>query len=322
MGCLHLSSKHTKANWPSSFPVSYAEIASKGPKQSAEEVRSKPAPKPGCLILQLTNPLSAQAAAPQPPEVNPVLSESVATTATSTGSLVDVDTPSVHTVPADYAEQTIKTETQADRIQRESEADLKELRNKQEKQAARVIKEAKKEREQLEAKQREEEEEEEEESAEAEAHPTAKSKKAKRKDKKKEKKQAADKPKAEKESTKAGEVSKLTNAGASGVRRLDAWLAHRLLDPVVKRSSAKEGTVAEGGEYAPATGALALANAAAVVALSSWLGFRAWGLYDRGRLGLREAGVGLGILGVVGAFEGVLVRWAAGRFGSAPPARG
>ncbi|KAL2267926.1 hypothetical protein VTJ83DRAFT_5203 [Remersonia thermophila] len=243
----------------------------------------------------------------------------MATTATSTGSLVDVDLPSVHTVASDFAEQTIKTQTQADRIQREAEAHLKELRETQEREAAQAIDEAKKQREAEE--ESEEEEEESEESAEAAAQPSAKSKKAKRKEKKKEKKrkQAAAAAKSKAESAAA--------AGASGARRLDAWLAHRLLDPVVNRSAAASGTApaappAEGGDYAPATGALALTNAVAVVALSGWLGFRAWGLYDRGRLGPREAGIGLGILGVVGAFQGVFVKWAAGRFASAPPARG
>ncbi|KAG7288340.1 hypothetical protein NEMBOFW57_007871 [Staphylotrichum longicolle] len=69
--------------------MSYAEVASKGPKQSPEE-----------------------AAAPQPPQVEP-------TVASSTASLIDVDTPSVHTVPSDFASQEIKTETQAARVDRE-----------------------------------------------------------------------------------------------------------------------------------------------------------------------------------------------------------
>ncbi len=53
--------------------------------------------------------------------------------------------------------------------------------------------------------------------------------------------------------------------------------------------------------------AVALVNVVAVVGLSGWLGFRAWGLYDRGRLGWREVVGGLGVLGAVGAVEGVFV---------------
>ncbi|TVY48850.1 hypothetical protein LOCC1_G000978, partial [Lachnellula occidentalis] len=72
--------------------MSYAAVASKGPKQSAEEAR-----------------------APAPPEIIP--SESA-----STSSLIDVDTESVHTVPSDFNSQSIKTDTQMERLQHEAEA--------------------------------------------------------------------------------------------------------------------------------------------------------------------------------------------------------
>ncbi|OAA80738.1 hypothetical protein LEL_00283 [Akanthomyces lecanii RCEF 1005] len=73
-------------------PVSYANAAAKGPKQSPSE-----------------------AAAPQQPEIIP--NESA-----STSSLIDVDMPSVHTVPSDFMEQDVQTETQANRIDREETA--------------------------------------------------------------------------------------------------------------------------------------------------------------------------------------------------------
>lgn len=76
------------------------------------------------------------------------------------------------------------------------------------------------------------------------------------------------------------------------VRRAEGWIAQQF------------GSVSEGG----AAGAVALANIVAVVGLSGWLGYRAWGLYDRGRLGWKEAGLGLGVLGAVGVVEGVLAR--------------
>jgi hypothetical protein len=40
----------------------------------------------------------------------------------STSSLVDVDAPSVRTVPSDFLEQDVQTETQAARIEREEDA--------------------------------------------------------------------------------------------------------------------------------------------------------------------------------------------------------
>ncbi|KAI1172001.1 hypothetical protein F4777DRAFT_582374 [Nemania sp. FL0916] len=72
--------------------VSYADVAASGPKQSAKE-----------------------AAAPQPPQIIP--SETASTT-----SLIDVDTPSVRTVPSDFLEQDIQTETQEKRKEREDAA--------------------------------------------------------------------------------------------------------------------------------------------------------------------------------------------------------
>ncbi|KAK7744313.1 Oxidoreductase [Diatrype stigma] len=70
--------------------MSYADVAASGPKQTYEEK-----------------------AAPQPPQI--VSDESTA----STSSLVDVDSPSVRTVPSDYNEQDVQTDTQAAREERE-----------------------------------------------------------------------------------------------------------------------------------------------------------------------------------------------------------
>lgn len=71
--------------------MSYADIAAKGPKQSAEEAR-----------------------APAPPQVE--------RTEDSVQSLVDVDSPHISSVPSDFESQSIKTDTQAERIEREEEA--------------------------------------------------------------------------------------------------------------------------------------------------------------------------------------------------------
>jgi hypothetical protein len=114
------------------------------------------------------------------------------TTASSTGSLIDVDTPSVHTVPSDYASQEIKTDTQAARVEREDEAKAAE--------------------------------------------------------------EAAARARAEADLAKKKALNK--------ARRAEGWLAKHF------------ERVSEGG----AVGAVALANIVAVVGLSGWLGFKAWGL--------------------------------------------
>ncbi|KAF3767939.1 hypothetical protein M406DRAFT_321783 [Cryphonectria parasitica EP155] len=80
--------------------ASYADIAAKNSYQTPEE-----------------------AAAPQQPEIIPNESAHM-----STGSLIDVDSQSVRTVPSDFMEQEVQTTTQQERIEREAEA--AELREK------------------------------------------------------------------------------------------------------------------------------------------------------------------------------------------------
>ncbi len=45
------------------------------------------------------------------------------------------------------------------------------------------------------------------------------------------------------------------------------------------------------------------ANLAALIGVSSYLGYKAWTLYDKGRLTWGSAGAGFGILAAVGAIE-------------------
>jgi len=165
--------------------MSYAEIASMGPKQTPQE-----------------------AAAPQPPQI-------VSSTTASTSSLIDVDSPSVRTVPSDFDEQEVQTGTQAARRDREEAAE-----------------------------------------------------------------EAANKARAEADLAKKRARNK--------ARKADNWLTKQF-------ESLGDG----------ASGALVAANLLAVVGLSGWLGYKAWGLYDHGRLGWKNVGLGLGILGAVGAIEGV-----------------
>lgn len=168
-----------------------------------------------CLNFQhenrrLTTPfLHPQAAAPQPPQIIP--NESVTT---STSSLVDVDSQSVRTVPSDFMEQSIQTDTQRDRIEREEEEQTAREKARQKKEAA--------------------------------------------------KRKAA---------------------------RADSWLLSRL-------SALSDGQAS----------ALAAANVAVVVGLSAVLGYKAWGLHERGQFSWKTAGIGAGIVGVVGVVEGVFGR--------------
>jgi len=97
--------------------MSYAAVAAKGPKQTAEEKR-----------------------APAPPQVEH-------TDSPTTSSLIDVDTESVHTVPSDFSEHSIQTSTQASRIEREEaevEAQAEAAKEKASKEFHAKEKEAKK----------------------------------------------------------------------------------------------------------------------------------------------------------------------------------
>lgn len=184
--------------------MSYAKAASKGPKQSPSEVYITPSYSFLSRRLRLTcHPLPSQAAAPPPPEIIP--NESA-----STSSLIDVDMPSVHTVPSDFMEQDVQTETQAHRIEREAEAAKAK--------AERARKEA-----------------------------TAKAKKA------------------------------------------DSWLT--------KQTSQLSDEAASG---------IALANLATFVGIGSYLGYKAWNLYEKGNLDGKSIGLGVGILAAAGAAHAVV----------------
>lgn len=155
-------------------------------------------------------PPPPQAAAPQPPQIIP--NESVTT---STSSLVDVDSQSVRTVPSDFLEQDVQTETQQARLERERDEQAAREKARQKKEAA--------------------------------------------------KKKAA---------------------------RADSWVLSRL-------AALSDGQA----------GALAAANVALVVGLSGVLGYKAWGLHERGQFSWKTAGIGAGIVGVIGVVEGVFGRY-------------
>jgi len=148
---------------------------------------------------------SSQAAAPRPPQV--ITSESA-----STSSLIDVDTPSVRTVPSDFLEQDIQTETQA--IRREME-------------------------------------------------------------------DAAARARAEAEFAKKKSATK--------ARKADGFLTRYF------------GSLSD-----EASSALVLTNLAAIVGVSAYLGYKALGLYERGRLTWKNIGIGAGVALGVGLFEAAL----------------
>jgi len=146
----------------------------------------------------------------------------VVPTEASTSSLVDVDMPSVRTVPSDFLEQDVKTETQAARIEREAEAIEEKAR---------------------------------------------------------------------------AEADLAKKKAAAKARKADSWL--------VKQFSSLSDNSAN---------ALVVGNLVAVVGLSAFLGYKAIGLYERGKLSWQNVGLGLGIVGIVGAVEGVLGGYVLARF--------
>ncbi|EXJ64702.1 hypothetical protein A1O7_01040 [Cladophialophora yegresii CBS 114405] len=83
--------------------MSYADIAAKGPKQSPEEVRHP------VLLVETVPKLTNN----RLPSLEPSESESA--------SLVDVDSPHVSSVTSDFREQSVKTDTQAERLEHEAE---------------------------------------------------------------------------------------------------------------------------------------------------------------------------------------------------------
>ncbi|KAL4957176.1 hypothetical protein BDW69DRAFT_43432 [Aspergillus filifer] len=83
---------------------SYADAAKKGPKQSPEEVRA--------------------------PDINHVYKDE----SESTASMIDVDKPHVQSVEPDFLEQEVKTDTQAERIERE-EAEAQAARENEKEKA-------------------------------------------------------------------------------------------------------------------------------------------------------------------------------------------
>jgi hypothetical protein len=100
----------------------------------------------------------------------------------------------------------------------------------------------------------------------------------------------ADRIKREKEAARAKEAAK--KKAASKAKHADSWLTRQF-------TQLSDGSITT----------IAIANVASVVGVSGFLGYRAWGLYEKSRLDWKHVGVGVGVLAAVGAFEAVLGRY-------------
>ncbi|KAG9199144.1 hypothetical protein G6514_008973 [Epicoccum nigrum] len=92
--------------------MSYADVAASGPKQSAEEVST-------CAYEDEDDAVFANMRTGQCSRAPPVAE--IQPSEESVSSLVDVDSPHVSSVPSDYESQSVKTDTQAARQEREEE---------------------------------------------------------------------------------------------------------------------------------------------------------------------------------------------------------
>ena len=91
----------------------------------------------------------------------------------------------------------------------------------------------------------------------------------------------------EEAATKA-KAEKAKKEAKAKAKRADNWLTNQF-------SQLTDGSA----------GALAIANVVGVIGLSSYLGYKGWGLYERGRLSWETVGLGVGIMASVGAAEAV-----------------
>ncbi|UKZ83212.1 hypothetical protein TrVFT333_011017 [Trichoderma virens FT-333] len=100
----------------------------------------------------------------------------------------------------------------------------------------------------------------------------------------------AERIRREEEAARANQAAKKKAAGKA--RKADSWVTRQF-------SQLSDGSVT----------AIAIANFFGVVGVSGFLGYRAWGLYEKSRLDWKHVGVGFGVLAAVGAVEAVLGRY-------------
>lgn len=100
----------------------------------------------------------------------------------------------------------------------------------------------------------------------------------------------AERIKREEEAARAKEQAK--RKASSKAKKADSWITRQF-------SQLSDGSVT----------AIAVANVAGIVGVSGFLGYRAWGLYEKSRLDLKHVGLGVGVLAAVGAVEALLGRY-------------
>ncbi|EHK27046.1 uncharacterized protein TRIVIDRAFT_85708 [Trichoderma virens Gv29-8] len=100
----------------------------------------------------------------------------------------------------------------------------------------------------------------------------------------------AERIRREEEAARANQAAKKKAAGKA--RKADSWVTRQF-------SQLSDSSVT----------AIAIANFFGVVGVSGFLGYRAWGLYEKSRLDWKHVGVGFGVLAAVGAVEAVLGRY-------------
>lgn len=100
----------------------------------------------------------------------------------------------------------------------------------------------------------------------------------------------AERIRREEDAARARDAAK--KKASSKAKKADSWVSRQF-------SQLSDGSVT----------AIALANVAGVVGVSGFLGYRAWGLYEKSRLDWKHVGVGVGLLAAVGAVEAVLGRY-------------
>ncbi|KAF7543361.1 hypothetical protein G7046_g10015 [Stylonectria norvegica] len=92
--------------------------------------------------------------------------------------------------------------------------------------------------------------------------------------------------------TEKAKVEQAKKDVAAKAKKADSWLTRQV-------AGLSDGSAS----------AVVIANLVGVVGLSSYLGYKAWGLYEKGRLSWQAVGLGVGILASVGAVEAVFGRY-------------
>jgi len=96
-------------------------------------------------------------------------------------------------------------------------------------------------------------------------------------------------------------------------RENEAAARARAEDELAKKKAANESFFSrffsQHAHHSKQAQAIAASNIVAVVGVSAYLGYKAWALYDRGRLSWKSVGLGVSVLAAVGVGEVVLGKY-------------